>query len=129
MAASILVYGHDPLLLETRRIILERAGFAVHTTTKFEEFKATACTRAFDLLVLGSSISPDEVDRILPMIHQCVPFSKVLVLANGALPPPLNSRDEVLSALAGPNALIDQIGKMLEVRGRKPAASAPQILH
>jgi hypothetical protein len=36
----ILTYGHDSVLLETRRLLLEQGGFAGDTASTFQEFQA-----------------------------------------------------------------------------------------
>jgi DNA-binding NtrC family response regulator len=113
MSGTILVYGHDPTLLETRRLILEKAGFTVYNTTEFDEFRLLACTHEFDLIILGSSVPSDEVDRILPVIHQCIPFTRVLVITNGDPVPPLSRNDEAFRALEGPKSLISKVNEML----------------
>jgi hypothetical protein len=50
MSGIILVYGHDPTLLETRRLILEKAGFTVYNTTSFDDCRSGEQSNAWVLL-------------------------------------------------------------------------------
>jgi hypothetical protein len=45
-SAGILIFGHDATLLETRQLILERAGFQVWTATEATEALQILVTKA-----------------------------------------------------------------------------------
>lgn len=54
----ILLYGHYPTLLQTRRWILEKAGFRVWIATQFAELENILTTRPIDLLILSHTLQP-----------------------------------------------------------------------
>ena len=53
-SARILVFGHDALLFETRRLILERAGFQVWTAGEVTEAVQILAKEPIDLFILVS---------------------------------------------------------------------------
>jgi DNA-binding response OmpR family regulator len=57
---TILFYGHDELLLMTRRRILEGAGFRAGVTSQVEEFSRLVRELPADLVVLCHSLSRTE---------------------------------------------------------------------
>jgi DNA-binding response OmpR family regulator len=57
---TILFYGHDELLLMTRRRILEGAGFRAGVTSQLKEIPRLVCELPADLVVLCHSLSRTE---------------------------------------------------------------------
>src|SRR5277367_1703821 len=68
--ATIMIYGHDPLLLETRRLILERAGFSPITSLCLESATEIISTHEVDLLILCSSLSEGESRFLLTEVKR-----------------------------------------------------------
>ena len=62
----ILAYGHDELLLKTRRLLLEEAGYAVETASSTEKFQDQRPTThpKYGLLILCHSIPAAERKEI-----------------------------------------------------------------
>jgi DNA-binding response OmpR family regulator len=56
MTDKVVVYSSDPLLLPTRRLLLERAGFTVFTTSHFEEKIELMTTQEPQLLNLSEPL-------------------------------------------------------------------------
>jgi hypothetical protein len=58
----ILTYGHDSVLLETRRLLLEQGGFAGDTASTLQEFEARIAEtqRRYGLYVLCHTVPVAE---------------------------------------------------------------------
>ncbi len=65
--SRILLYGHDEVLLNTRRLLLERAGFIVDTAKRAEEFESriAEAESPYDLFILGHTIPELEQKAII----------------------------------------------------------------
>ena len=61
---SILIYGNDATLLDTRQWVLESAHFRVTTTSALPSALAALTEKAPDLLVLCHTLSADERNSI-----------------------------------------------------------------
>jgi hypothetical protein len=62
----ILTYGHDSVLLETRRLLLEQGGFAGDTANTLQEFEACIAEtqRRYGLYVLCHTVPVSEQNAI-----------------------------------------------------------------
>jgi DNA-binding NtrC family response regulator len=60
MSAQIVLFGKDPVLVETRQRILERAGFDCKTVSGIGQLMQLAQQEGVELLVLCSSL--DQID-------------------------------------------------------------------
>ena len=80
--ALVLCTGVDPVLLETRRLILQQAGHAVTTVMLTDERELTiAChKRLFDVVVVGQTIPAQLKKVIVPLVHEHCPTAKILEL-------------------------------------------------
>jgi len=65
MSAQIVVFGKDPVLLETRQRILERAGFDCVAVSDINELMPLAQQDDVELLVLCSSLDQIESRAVL----------------------------------------------------------------
>ena len=61
---KILIYGLDPVLLDTRRRILERVGFEVQVAHGREEFQGRTAEVGYDLLVICHTIPEPEQQQL-----------------------------------------------------------------
>ena len=57
---KILIYGLDPVLLDTRRRILERVGFEVQVALGRDEFQGCTTEAGYDLLIICHTIPESE---------------------------------------------------------------------
>lgn len=106
MSTSILIYGRDERLLETRRWVLETAGFEVSTTAKPTEVYQTMVAQHIDLFILCHTLSADEQGSALATAHALRPEMRNLVLVEDTFESQLDPRDAILSAFATPKVLI-----------------------
>ena len=78
--ALVLCTGVDKALLETRRLILERAGHAV-VSVRDETSLLQACQKhSFDVAVFGQTVSPNMKRHVVSLIKQHCPGVKILEL-------------------------------------------------
>lgn len=78
--ALVLCTGIDPGLLETRRIILERAGHTVIMATDERQLTAACEINRFDVAVIGQTVSPRMKRTVASLIRKCCPSAKILEL-------------------------------------------------
>lgn len=78
--ALVLCTGIDRALLETRRIILERAGHSVVSATDDKSLLQVCQKYSFDVAVIGQSVSANSKLRLSSLIKQYCPAVKVLEL-------------------------------------------------
>jgi hypothetical protein len=78
--ATILCTGVDPLLVQTRKLILERAGHHVTPAVNVDTVLAACQGRVFDVAVIGQAASRTEKKRIFQLVRQHCPTAKVLEL-------------------------------------------------
>ena len=110
--SSILVYGRDPSLLDTRRWVLERAGYRVLTAQTLEEARHLAATDPISVLLLCHSLSAQDYENALAVADSIRPeMRRLLITANTHLCTG-RSEDHILSAFDGPRALIAAVQEL-----------------
>ena len=78
--ALVLCTGVDKALLQSRRLILERAGHTVVSAAD-EKTLATVCQKhSFDVAVIGQTVSRNMKDRFAAVVRQHCPAAKILEL-------------------------------------------------
>lgn len=78
--AVVLCTGTDPVLLETRKLILEEAGHIVVTAAN-EIMVRSACRQSiFDVAVIGQSAQTNSKKSIAVIIREECPSVKILEL-------------------------------------------------
>ncbi len=111
--ALILVYGRDAQLTETRRWVLEGAGYKVITITELRGMDRLTPTRPVDLFILCHTLSEDECALALTKARELRPGVKVLVLTASSSVCPQGADEETLSAFTGPRALLSTVERLL----------------
>jgi DNA-binding response OmpR family regulator len=112
MRSKILTYGNDPVLLTTRRLVLEKAGYRVFTTLEFSDAMLVLLNQQIDVLLLCHSLHDDERRGILETAHAITQDVKCVILHYDGLAVPMENA-EVVEGLEGPNTLLRAIGKLL----------------
>lgn len=118
--SSILVYGRDPALLDTRRWVLERGGFDVMLTTDPAEVEKLVCDPRVSLLILCHTLTTAECQRITESASTLNPELKQLRMA---ILPSSRSADpagSVISVFDGPKALLHAVQQVAS-----PSAASP----
>ena len=68
--ATVLIYGRDPVLLETRRLILARSGLKPVTVLDLPQAHRIIKSLNVDLLILCSSVSDEESVLVLEELRR-----------------------------------------------------------
>jgi hypothetical protein len=80
MHGTILVYGTDEMLVTTRGLILEKAGYTVFTARLFADAMLVLMNHQIDLCVLCHSLTGAERRGISETGHTLQPTTKCVVL-------------------------------------------------
>jgi hypothetical protein len=112
MRPKILAYGSDPILLATRRLVLEKAGYRVFTTLEFSDAMLVLLNQQINVLLLCHSLHDDERRGILETAHAITQDVKCIILQYDGLAVPVEDA-EVVEGLEGPTTLLRAIGKLL----------------
>jgi CheY-like chemotaxis protein len=108
--ASILVYGRDSRLLETRRLVLQTLGAKVYTAANRQTAQQLVHDLQSGVLVLCYTLPPSERDPILSLVEVGYPAMKTLILQADGL---ASTADDHFSIFAGPAALRAKVEDML----------------
>jgi hypothetical protein len=112
MNGTILVYGNEPILVKTRGLILEKAGYEVLASTAFAGAMLTLMTQQIDVLLLCKSLTDEERRGILETAHALQPEIKCAVLDFEERENPIEGVD-LIRGVAGPSALLNAVGRLL----------------
>jgi DNA-binding response OmpR family regulator len=124
MQGTILIFGNDEMLLVTRSLILEQAGYTVFTAQTFANAMLALMNHQIDVLVLCQSLNQEERRGILETAHALQADIKCAALTYTG--PDLEVDDVgVCQRLDGPRGLLLAIGKMLT----KEESTKTQTLH
>jgi hypothetical protein len=108
---SILLYGRDTSMLQSRQRVLSALGYKVWLATALTEVRRIVSSLdRLDLLVLCHSFSREEDGRAIALTHSRWPLMRSCVLESDDASSPVGVIDEVREALEGPARL----GLMLE---------------
>ena len=122
--ADVLCIGRDDAAMQTRMLILERAGHSVSQARDLRQVKAACETFSFAVAVLGQSLNPNEKKRIVDVIMTSTKPTRILELHSG-IAPELTEADEHLQVSATePEALVKAVNTLLQQR-RKKARQKP----
>ena len=101
--------------METRRLILERAGHVVVSAMNEREVTTACKINRFQIAVIGQSVSPQSKRSIAYMVRQHCPASKVLELYSPYEGRVLSDADSWLEVPANiPNDLGDEVTRLAE---------------
>src|SRR5256885_456189 len=78
--ALVLCTGVDPVLLETRKLILERAGHTVVMAANMRDLTAACEKHCFDVAVIGQTVSAASKRLIASEIRSHCPSARILEL-------------------------------------------------
>jgi len=115
--ALVLCTGVNPPLIETRRLLLERAGHTVVTAMDEDALVAACQQHAFDIVVIGQTVSPMEKKRVFALIREHRPTAMVLELHPFYLSRVLEDADGWLAVPAEvPQQLADSVAALAAKR-------------
>ena len=110
---SILIYGRDHGLMDTRRWVLELAGYRVFTAQSLVEAGKIATLEPISLLLLCHTLSVEDCQMALELADSVRPGMKRLLMTASKPRGLQESHDRILSAFDGPRALIAAVRELL----------------
>ena len=78
--ALVLCTGVDPVLIETRRLVLEKAGHRVVTAMDTVEIIKACQKHKFEVAVIGQAITRQVKRHVMAVVRKHAPTAKVLEL-------------------------------------------------
>jgi DNA-binding response OmpR family regulator len=109
----LLCYGHDELLLYTRKKILEQE-FSVETCTHISELPPILARGPVEVAVLCHSVPDDECHEVLLRVRKHSPAVKVLVLYESTPEICTEQSDKIMESLDGPATLLNDVRALME---------------
>ena len=115
--AVVLGTGVDPLVLETRKLILERAGHIVIEATNSREAIAICSKQRVDIVLLCQTLLPEGKREMVRSVRQYCPASKILELYHSHQGKVLKDADEWLEVPpAVPQDLAKSVSELAQTR-------------
>jgi hypothetical protein len=113
-SSSILLFGRDHRLVETRQWVLEREGFRVHTALGLTELRTIAAKHEIVLFLLCDSLRSGERTEALALIQASWQEAKRLVLAPAwELTDETPPAEEMFPAREGPRGLVAMVRRLM----------------
>jgi hypothetical protein len=112
-AISILMYGRDANLMQTRQWVLQSRGYRVLVITHPAGIETTPLAPPIALLIFCHSISPEERAATLARATSRWPAIKHLVLDVEASRNPGGILGQLLHTMGGPQNLLAMVGKLV----------------
>lgn len=109
----LLCYGHDDLLLFTRKKILEREYF-VETCTHITGLEPILSRGPIEVVVLCHSVPDEECQEVLLRVRERSPSVKVLVLYETDPQFCTEHSDKTMESLDGPYTLIEDVHALMK---------------
>lgn len=126
----LLCYGHDDLLLFTRKKILERE-FSVEICTHISGLELILSQGPVDVAVLCHSVPDEECHEVLLRVRERSPSVKVLVLYESVPQICTGDSDKTMESLEGPHMLIQDVQALMAEAANglsRSECSAAQIM-
>jgi DNA-binding NtrC family response regulator len=113
-SAGILIFGHDELLLDTRRLILKNAGFQVWTASNATLAIQILDLQQIDIFILCQTLSGRESEAVLKSAHKLRPELKNIVLSIDSVSQSSGRQDRLVTSFLDPRRLIALIRREIE---------------
>jgi hypothetical protein len=110
---TILFYGRDQRLLETRSWILGNAGYRVSTAVELVEFERIIGCEPICLSILCHTLSAEQRSKALVAAKELRPTMKRLLLVTPQSQEVDEDLDQILSTSDGPGGLVAAVNKIL----------------
>jgi len=116
----ILAYGEDSLVIATRAMILQRAGYEVVHTTRMADLAPLLQGIVFDMILIGDSLRTPENVLLVQRLRAQFPALPIAMVQDEK-----EDHDPWSTAFvcSSPEQMLNSIRNLLEDRQRKPAAS------
>ena len=114
-SSSILIYGHDAGVLETRRLLLESVGFTVTAAMEPATISQLLNGPAFDLSVLCHTLSREERDPLTRGAEERKPGMKIIIMTALEGVQGYTDGHAVVNVFDGPGTLVSRVKSLLNV--------------
>lgn len=142
MDSHVLVVSRDPMLLETRQLILE-SFFRVKGACGAKEAEALLTQQSFDLVILCSTLAREDCNHLVGVVQSLVRRPKVLLLnvshpALAADGLSVDGIEQLWTTESGPYRLLEKSANMLGIeldlrqvarRANSVGSAAGTVLH
>jgi len=109
---AIFIVGRDQILLETRKQILEKAGYSVATACSTMEMEEILQDHPVDLLMLCHTLHSGQCNEAVTSAKQA--NSKVIIVVlTAASRPCVEGADIVVHQMSSPQRLLDMVRELL----------------
>jgi hypothetical protein len=113
MPTDVLLYGRDASLLATRQLLLENHGYQTSATTELAEVERILSKENVKLLIMGHTLSLEDIGRVLALSQSLRPSIKYLYLINWQSSQDPESSAETFNVSKGPAQFIARVQQML----------------
>jgi CheY-like chemotaxis protein len=118
--ARVLCTGVDPVLVATRRFLLEKSGHTVVPATDEQSTMAACQQNTFDVVVIGQMVGRTDKQRLMSLVRLHCPSAKVLELFERDIGRVLEDADSWLEVPAGvPKELADCVAALALARDQQ----------
>jgi DNA-binding response OmpR family regulator len=114
MSGRILICGDEPSLLETRQMVLVRAGFAVASTCTQAEIASLPQEPGFRLAVIGRTLAEEDKNAIVEHVRRRWPEIRILFLTDQGDSLQQIAGNEYLSSSLPPREFVTNCRHILE---------------
>jgi hypothetical protein len=119
--AVVLCTGVDKMLLQTRQLLLEKAGHTVVVVMDENTLFDVCQKHSFDVAVIGQTVTSKMKSRIAMLIRERCPYVKLLELYPPYIGKVLDDADAWLAVPAEtPNELADYVADLAKRGKQKP---------
>jgi DNA-binding NtrC family response regulator len=123
----LLSYGHDEMLLFTRKRILERE-YWVETCDLLCDLEEVLSKGPFQLALLCQSVPDAECQEVMQRLRAAWPEIKVLILRESIVGARPTRCDHTMDSLEGPTALLHEIHVLLEIAATESVAAGDGLV-
>jgi hypothetical protein len=120
---AILCYGHDEMLLLTRKRVLEIIGIPVSTVSTAAQYRAKLSSTHPAVILLCQSLPHEECAAATAFAEVHSPDSKVLIMYGGPGKCELAGADAEFDWGDGPAALLSTVKQLISASARERESS------
>jgi CheY-like chemotaxis protein len=102
---SVMLATDDPILRETRMLLLHQFGFNVNAPVGKQQALELICAESFAVLILGNTLPETTRIEIATAFRQRQPHGRIIEIITAACEVSIANPDAVVIGLDGPSAL------------------------
>jgi len=121
--AHIICIANPDAVMETRRLILQRAGHEIHAVHNLKEMERACQTQQYDLAILADALPDMEKMRIADVIRKACPALRVLELHTGLVPTVSDADAQLQVSASRPEGLVEAVAAALKTSRKEKTQS------